>query len=210
VGGLLFFFWLVARSRRNRKNNKESAVQQPPAVETQPKDDENSEPPPAEATVNPDRYKTFLSYRRSESGDITGRIYDRLAQHFGEENIFKDVDSIPLGVDFKQHLQTAVAQCDFFLAVIGRNWLGPELSDASPSIHDATDFVRIEIEGALERGIPVIPLFVQNASTPNESELPDSLKPLVYKNGLPVRPDPDFHNDMNRLIRAMENQAAAD
>jgi hypothetical protein len=46
----------------------------------------------------------------------------RLCQHSGKENVFKDVDSIPLGVDFRKHLGDSVGQCDVLLTVIGRQW----------------------------------------------------------------------------------------
>lgn len=46
----------------------------------------------------------FISYRRCDSIDIVGRIYDRLVAHFGANSVFKDVDSIPFGVNFRQHL----------------------------------------------------------------------------------------------------------
>jgi hypothetical protein len=64
--------------------------------------------------------------------------------------------------------------------------------------------VRVEIESALERGIPVIPLLVRSAQMPLEESLPPSLRKLVYKNGIPIRPDPDFHRDMDRLISALD------
>ncbi len=35
---------------------------------------------------------------------------------------------------------------------------------------------------------------------PSEEELPVSLRKLAYRNGIQIRPDPDFHQDMNRLI----------
>lgn len=43
----------------------------------------------------------FISYRRFDSTAITGRIYDRLRQEFGKDAIFKDVDNIPAGRDFR-------------------------------------------------------------------------------------------------------------
>src|SRR5688500_18003927 len=65
----------------------------------------------------------FLFFRRDDSSDVTGRIYDRLTQHFGKQAVFKDVDSIPLGVDYRKHLGDSVGQCDVLLAVLGRQWL---------------------------------------------------------------------------------------
>ena len=46
----------------------------------------------------------FISYRRNDSADVTGRIYDRLVYGFGKETIFKDVDSIPFGVNFRSYM----------------------------------------------------------------------------------------------------------
>ncbi len=146
--------------------------------------------------------KIFISYRRDDSADVTGRIYDRLVEQFGRENIFKDVDSIPFGVDFKEHLTEAVQQCAIQLVVIGRDWL--TIADKNGRrLDDPRDFVRIEIEAALSRKIPVIPLLVMGAGMPDESRLPSSLVSLVYRNGTAIRRDPDFHNDMNRLIKGL-------
>jgi hypothetical protein len=68
--------------------------------------------------------KIFISYRRDDSAGMAGRIYDRLEARFGRENRFMDIDAMPLGVDFREHLHSAVGQCDVLLAVIGRNWFG--------------------------------------------------------------------------------------
>jgi pyruvate/2-oxoglutarate dehydrogenase complex dihydrolipoamide acyltransferase (E2) component len=146
----------------------------------------------------------FISYRRQDSGDVTGRIYDRLVQHFGREAIFKDVDSIPLGVDFRKFISDAVGQCNLLLAVIGRQWLNSQIESGARRLDDPRDFVKIEIEAALQRDIPVIPLLVQGAGAPGENDLPQSLQALVYRNAISIRPDPDFHRDVDRLITGIE------
>lgn len=142
----------------------------------------------------------FVSYRREDSADVAGRIYDRLALAFGPDQVFKDVDSIPLGVDFREHLQQVVGRCDVLVAVIGDQWLMAAKADEQLRLDDPKDFVRIELESALQRGIPVIPVLVRGASVPGEAELPDSLGSLAYRSGIAVRADPDFHRDMDRLI----------
>jgi hypothetical protein len=43
--------------------------------------------------------KLFISYRRDDTADSCGRLDDKLAARFGRANVFKDVDSIPLGAD---------------------------------------------------------------------------------------------------------------
>lgn len=150
----------------------------------------------------------FISYRRYDSADAAGRIFDRLAAQFGDQHVFKDVDDIPLGKDFRRVIGDAVGQCQILLAVIGRDWLTVTNEHGQRRIDDPADFVRIEIESALQRGIPVIPLLVRGVSIPREEDLPDSLKELVYRSGIEIRPDPDFHRDMDRLIRALERLLA--
>ena len=61
--------------------------------------------------------RIFISYRRNDSA---GRIYDRLEGHFGQGQVFMDVDTIEPGLDFVDVVQEAVGSCD---AVIGREWL---------------------------------------------------------------------------------------
>jgi formylglycine-generating enzyme required for sulfatase activity len=151
----------------------------------------------------------FISYRREDSRHQTGRLYDRLVAHFGSEHVFKDVDSIPLGSDFREVLTERVAGCDVFLAVIGDTWLSIAGKSGNRRLDDPGDSVRIEIEAALSRKIPVIPVLVGNSSVPPAEELPESLRGLSFRNGLPVRPDPDFHHDMDRLIRGIEDGVSA-
>jgi formylglycine-generating enzyme required for sulfatase activity len=150
--------------------------------------------------------KILISYRREDSADVTGRIYDRLVQQFDRESVFKDVDSIPLGVDFRTYLDAQVAKCQVFLAVIGRDWMKTKGGKGKSRLEDPKDFVRIEIESALKRGIPVIPLLVRGASIPKADRLPESIQGLSYRNGIPIRADPDFHQDMNRLIDYLKKQ----
>jgi hypothetical protein len=148
--------------------------------------------------------KLFLSYRREDSADVAGRIYDRLSQAFEKDQVFKDVDAIPLGVDFRMHLQKTLESCDVLLVVVGDRWLTPAGTAGVRRIDDPKDFVRIELEVALQRDIPVIPLLVRGAAVPQEDELPAVLASLAYRNGTSIRPDPDFHRDMDRLIQTLQ------
>ncbi len=94
--------------------------------------------------------RIFLSYRRADSADITGRIDDRLLIAFGRKSVFKDVDSIPLGSDFRKHLASAVSKCDVLLVVIGKDWLSAPDESGSRRLDNDADYVRIEIETALQ------------------------------------------------------------
>jgi sulfatase modifying factor 1 len=152
--------------------------------------------------------RIFISYRREDSEHITGRIHDRLGPHFGSDNVFMDIDTIPFGVDFRKHLDQAVSQCDVLLAVIGENWLDVQHRDGPRQgqrrLDDPSDFVRIEIQSALARGIPVIPVLVGRAGMPSEQDLPVGLKDLAFRNAAEVRGGKDFHAHVERLLRGVE------
>jgi tetratricopeptide (TPR) repeat protein len=153
--------------------------------------------------------RIFISYRRVDTLIYAGRIYDRLVDAFGLANVFMDVnnDSIPLGRDFREVLGESVAQCDVLLAVIGKQWLLIKDEDGKRRLDNPDDFVRIEIETALKRkNCLVIPATVDNTSMPSAKDLPDSLKELPYKHAAVVRNDPDFHPDVNKIIREIEKQ----
>jgi TIR domain len=147
----------------------------------------------------------FISYRREDSLHQAGRLYDHLVAHFGSEHVFKDVVSIPLGLDFREILTERVGGCDVFLAVIGDAWLSVTGKGGIRRLEDANDFVRIEIEAALDREIPVIPVLVGNSPIPPPEDLPESLRRLSFRNGIFVRPDPDFRHDVDRLIRGIND-----
>jgi hypothetical protein len=134
----------------------------------------------------------FISYRRNDSPDATGRIYDRLVSEFGKAQVFKDVDSIPLGQDFRGHLNTIVSECGVVLAIIGPRWTDASSNAGQRRLEDPDDFVRIELEAALARDIPVVPVLVAHAPLPVASDLPATLAPMAFRQSIEVRPDPDL------------------
>ncbi|MEM8614452.1 MAG: SUMF1/EgtB/PvdO family nonheme iron enzyme [Cyanobacteria bacterium P01_H01_bin.105] len=146
----------------------------------------------------------FISYRRSDSTAETDRIYDRLVADFGPDRVFQDVDSIPLGIDFAEYLDQAVSQCQVVLVIIGKTWLTVTEPDGTRRLDNPDDFVRIEVESALSRKIPVIPVLIQGASMPRRPQLPESLQSLARRNGMAVGYNPRFRADMNRLIKGLK------
>jgi len=152
--------------------------------------------------------KIFISYRRKESLAIAGRIYERLEAHLGAGSVFMDIDSIPPGADFRAVLGTGVAKAAVVLAIIGEGWGDARDGRGRRRLDDPADFVRIEIETAFKRGIPIIPLLIGGAAMPHQSELPDSLRLLPFLNALFVDPGRDFNVHMDRLIGHLEEQVA--
>jgi hypothetical protein len=93
--------------------------------------------------------RIFISYRRTDSQTISGRVHDRLEKVFADKNVFKDVNDILAGKDFRLVLQDAAQQCDIMLVVIGKQWLNSSNDKGSRRLDDPNDFVRIEVETAL-------------------------------------------------------------
>jgi formylglycine-generating enzyme required for sulfatase activity len=146
----------------------------------------------------------FISYRRSDSQANTDRIYASLVKAFGRKAIFKDVDDIPPGVDFPSYLQNKVQDAKIVLIIIGKQWASAAYEDGSLRLNDPEDFVRVEVELALKmRAAWVIPILVNNASMPNPNHLPESIRAISRLNAMQVRNDPDFENDIKRLIRKL-------
>jgi serine/threonine protein kinase len=147
--------------------------------------------------------KIFICYRRDDSADVTGRIYDRLVNQFGEASLFKDVYSIPYGVDFRAEIDKAISTCTAVLAIVGRRWLAKSGKQKQRDIDSPSDYVRIELVSALRRQIRIIPVLVAGGSMPAAETLPDDIRDFSYRNAIQVKPDPDFRNDMDRLIKGL-------
>jgi len=148
--------------------------------------------------------RVFISYRRSDSSESTGRIYDHLAARYGRNNVFTDVDSIPIGRDFVREIEESIRASQAVLVVIGPHWGDVRDNSGSRRLEDPRDVVRLEIETALREQRRLVPVLVQNANMPAESELPDSLKPLLRVNAAVVRSGRDFANDMRRLMASID------
>ncbi|HSV63422.1 MAG TPA: TIR domain-containing protein [Chthoniobacterales bacterium] len=140
-----------------------------------------------------------ISYRRQDSSPVAGRLYDRLQAEFGKGSVFMDFDSIPYGVDFREHIKQTLQRAKVIVAIIGPEWTGgKELSNRR--IDDPTDFVRLEVASALESGIAIIPVLVNNTPMPEAKNLPPELEGLAFRNGLALDTGIDFHHHADRLI----------
>jgi hypothetical protein len=116
----------------------------------------------------------FICYRRKDSAGHAGRLVRDLSARFPGSTIFHDMDSLHAGVPFRSAINTALNSSEALLAVVGPHW--------RTSIHrlqNPDDYVRIEIEIALERDITVIPVLVGGASVPTPEELPQAIAGLA-------------------------------
>jgi formylglycine-generating enzyme required for sulfatase activity len=148
--------------------------------------------------------KIFISYRRADSKYVVDRIRDRLIAAYGEDAVFRDIESIPLGLNFSDVLDEATSTCNVMLVVIGPQWVGITDAQGNKRLFDPGDYTRLEVETGLKHTeILVIPVLVMNAAMPSRSDIPESLWDLLFRNAISVRNDPDFNPDMQRLIQGI-------
>ncbi len=146
--------------------------------------------------------RLFISYRREDSAGYTGRLYDHLTAHFGNDKIFMDIDTIKLGQDFVDIIETEINKCNALVAVIGKEWLTLCDETGARRLDNPLDFVRLEIAQALERQILVVPVLVDNAKMPTPDDLPENLKKLARRNALALSHE-RFRYDIGRLIEVL-------
>jgi hypothetical protein len=142
----------------------------------------------------------FISYRRRDTQYAVPQLRERIEAVLGPGTVFHDVVSIQPGVDFRPELSKGIGRADVILILIGREWLD-ELNERRGGPEE--DQVAVEVELALASGKPVVPLLLDQISMPGPAELPHELAPLSFRNGLPLRPDPDFATDVDRVLDRM-------
>jgi hypothetical protein len=144
--------------------------------------------------------KIAISYRREDSMDITGRIFDRLSSRYGRETVFRDIDNIPPGVDFPEYIRASIEDSNVVIVVVGPRWIGGD-PGGQPRIHAETDVVRMEVETALKRRERVIPLLVGGAAMPQPSQLPENIRKFADCQAARVDSGRDFDHHIDGLIR---------
>jgi hypothetical protein len=142
--------------------------------------------------------KIVISYRRKDSQSTTRAIFERLERDFGAASVFMDVN-VPIGTDFRKHINLVLKECDVLIAIVGRKWLGRKKA-GELRIKEEEDWVKIEIETALRRQIAIIPVLVDGASMPSKAQLPPSIQDFTYHNAAHVDTGRDFSGHMRTLI----------
>jgi len=148
--------------------------------------------------------RVFISYRRRDCQAQANGLHDGLRHRLGAASIFMDIDSIPPGVDFEQHIRDAIHVCDVVLVLIGDDWLNATGESGGRRIDEPEDFVRLEVESALASPqVRVIPVLVEGAQMPRSTELPESIRQLARINAIELS-DRRWVGDIERLARLIE------
>jgi hypothetical protein len=145
----------------------------------------------------------FISYRHDESAAHAALLAVNLVEHFGEDRVFRDIDTLEPGIEFAEAIDKAVSSSAVLIAVIGPNWSTAKDETSQKRLENPDDWVRREIATALQRNLRVIPLLVQGAAMPSADELPDDLAPLTLRHAFPLH-DSTWREGVQRLRPTLE------
>ncbi len=146
----------------------------------------------------------FVTYRRGDSRQMTDRIYERLRDRYGQDRVFRDVQSIPLATDFHTEIEKALAEAVLGLVVIGPEWVAAKSESGNRRLALEDDLVRFEVRALLAAQVPVLPVLVETAEMPDPNSLPEDIRALVRNNAARVRSDPDFDTDIARIFLGLD------
>lgn len=146
----------------------------------------------------------FISYRREHTAFVVDRLHHRLTDHFGDDQVDRDIALDGPSDDFDQRIDEAVASSAAFLAIISDRWLLDRNPPGKRPIGLPRDWVQREVEAALRRpGLLVIPVLIEGATMPGEQELPYDIRSLAMCNTMHLS-DQGWEDDVGRLIAALE------
>jgi hypothetical protein len=148
--------------------------------------------------------KIFLCYRREDTQWAARSIYETLSAKYGHERVFRDIDSTPAGVKYSTWIESRVGQCNVMVVLIGDGWSSARDDTGQRRLDLPQDWVRQEIEAALKRNIPIIPVRVQGARMPSDDELPSSIADLTGFQSAEVT-DSRWTYDVGLLIQSIDD-----
>ena len=147
--------------------------------------------------------RIFISYRRDDSRRQSSRLYAFLCARFGEQHVFRDLDSITSGLDFADVIDQSLKSCAAVVVLIDKDWLDIRDHANKRRLDDPKDFVRLEVTAALQRDIPVIPLLLNDTPLPAAKQLPKDMRPLARRQAALLR-DTEFKTDAGFLAKRLE------
>ena len=98
--------------------------------------------------------------------------------------MFIDVDALQAGADFVDTIRERLNGCDLMVTIIGRRWTGATDSEGRRRLEQSGDYVRLEVETALERKIATFPgSWSKGRIMPRPEELPIPAPPFGPPSG---------------------------
>lgn len=143
----------------------------------------------------------FISYRRRDSGRWAARLAQHIGFRFGHDLVFRDVEDIRWGEDFREVLARELRRCRVFLVLIGPHWV--VTAEGERRLARPRDILRAEVAHALAAEGTVIPVLVEGAALPAAAELPPPLRPLLDRQAVALRPQ-RWNADVRALLDRLQ------
>jgi hypothetical protein len=118
----------------------------------------------------------FLSYRRLD-GAWADRLARSLANRFGADLVFQDVEDIAGGERWRASIRAAIEGAEVVVVAIGPGWLVDQAGRRR--LDEPDDVLRAELVEALTADKPIVPVLVGDAAMPARQDLPDPLADLT-------------------------------
>lgn len=145
--------------------------------------------------------RIFVSYRREDAGAEAWLLQEKLGDHLGRGDIFLDRSSIAPGSAWPDRLRQALDSARAVLVVIGPNWLKESDEWSRRRIDQEDDWVRLELEQALDADKLVLPVLVRGAVMPPAESLPISIAPLALRQAVELRNASDIDLIVSHLAK---------
>ncbi len=142
----------------------------------------------------------FISYRRDDVPGQVGRLFGRLAEHYGEDFVFMDVESINLAQDFEAVIKKRINESDVVLLAIGPKWRAQRVL-----AEGERDFLRMELDEAIAGKRPLGPLLIDRREELEAADLPAEVQKVLAAHALEIRHS-TFDRDIDAVIRGLEKQ----
>jgi CheY-like chemotaxis protein len=142
--------------------------------------------------------KVFVSYQRTDTFFAAHAIgYAlRLAGH----DAFVDTGSVGGGEDYPQVIRNFVADANVMLAVIGPHY-------SFTRLQDPTSVVAFEWRRARFHGCPIVPVLVDDATVPADTDIVPELRWFTKGNAYTLK-RASFSGDVTTLVDAIESLSA--
>lgn len=158
----------------------------------------------------------FICYRRDDSNSATYSIADRLKLSFGEKAVFWDHAGFQGGDEWREKSRSIVPSAAAVVVVIHKDWI----NIGKDRLKDPNDPVRQELQmAATNPNCVIIPVTIDTTRSPgtrdletisaavgsSDEELLNLLGTLFAKTTLKIRFTKDFENDIQLLIRRLDD-----
>ncbi|HEV7733522.1 MAG TPA: TIR domain-containing protein, partial [Candidatus Binatia bacterium] len=110
--------------------------------------------------------RAFINYRVSDTLALATALHRELEKAFGPESVYLDHRELEPGERWPDRLRDEVRNAGVLLVLIGPQWMSAKDENHIRRLDLPDDWVRLEIETALEAGRPIVPILVDGTAPP--------------------------------------------